>query len=864
MIFNYIDYKENIFERAIDSSKSRIYVFDNIKNMIKARENYSQPLLKPKSIFILFKDLKEKIFATDRLIIKEEKRAVIFYDLLTETEKERFNINTYFDSVDLAAEFFRFFNELNEYQIEVIKNLEKWQKQKYSFFKDLRERYLKRLQDLNYTDYTLTFDMNNFSKEFVNNYRELVFMNIIEFTPLEKKLLLRLEETGKKINIYLNIPQEDFDEINLKIKNVSLPDKLPLQLKLYETEGDLLQLTNMIAELRKEEEFSILDASKNSNYHRLLSSSQIDMDKDLKFTDTKIFRFLETLKTLYSNSVKEKGKFMLELNDLLQALALPEFRKYYGLEVYHLKKLQQLAGEDYIYISRELINGGIDELQFLNIIFDNIKKIAGFNNLYQVCCFLEEIDLELLNDTLFMNNISSLFDSLLELRSLEELDIIDSWKGFFNDRASGLLLLTINYLKYKQIKKIVNDKQKSINMSDLITAPHIKRENLIFLNLSRRILPSESAEGFLLNDNQRTDLGLKNAQDRRLQEKYYFYRHLFSSNKAIIFYIYDLENNISCSPFVEELRLNYNLELEKGEIKTSDYGLLVRNIFKDQKNKISEYRELSEKHRKKDKLPIEVDDFNKNKLFLGYYKYTTLTDCYYKFYLQHISNLQEDMVDIERELSLRIIGIMAHEIFADSLKKCDKNFSLEEDQIKKIIQEKFQKYDYKINRFYLPYYRKILLKSIIQSVLFFLRQINKKLKGEITKVSIEWSPPEKRIFFEHDLCQVFLSGRIDLLINTSTGKYIFDFKTGSGDKEQLDFYSILQNPDLNPQKEVNKYLYDIFEEKLESGFKGTEIEFKEKIEKETSDLLDSGIYHAIYKNRCKRCDYIDICRVVLK
>ena len=51
-------------------------------------------------------ELKDMIFNSKYPILREEKRILIFYKILTEEEREFFGIRTYFDSIDIANNFF--------------------------------------------------------------------------------------------------------------------------------------------------------------------------------------------------------------------------------------------------------------------------------------------------------------------------------------------------------------------------------------------------------------------------------------------------------------------------------------------------------------------------------------------------------------------------------------------------------------------------------------------------------------------------------------------------------------------------------------------------------------------------------------
>src|SRR5690554_73908 len=113
MQIKFLDYQDNLFEKAIDNKGARVYVFDNYGNLQKAREYYQRPFLEKQSLFISMDDLKENLFPTGRLVLREEKRTLLLYELLTREEKKSLGIVYYFDFIELAAGMFRFFAELN-------------------------------------------------------------------------------------------------------------------------------------------------------------------------------------------------------------------------------------------------------------------------------------------------------------------------------------------------------------------------------------------------------------------------------------------------------------------------------------------------------------------------------------------------------------------------------------------------------------------------------------------------------------------------------------------------------------------------------------------------------------------------------
>ena len=912
MRIDYIDYQEDMFTEAINSREPRIYVFDNFENLKKARQYYKQPFLQQESRFMTMMDLKEKLFPSKKLIVKEEKLAILFYELLTDDEKNKLQIDNYFDSIDLSAKFFNFYRELHEYKVDKLEDLRDWQQEKYEIMQSIRERYLRKLAELNYIDSTLVFDFKYFNDYYLGEYQEIVFINKIHFTPWEKDLLSKIEESGYSVKLYLQLSKKDFDQSNLRIKSFSLPENPVTEIELYHTEEDLLQIVNLISHLNMDsvlkkvankndltqpislfssnsikneiyntdqnytrdqldnstdDDICILDANyANSSYQQLLSSEMVQVDKEIPFTETQLYKFLDTLYNLISSADFAMGDLKLEISSLLVACYWPEFRDYYKLSKIDLKNLQLLAADDYIYLSAGLIEAKNDMLLNFKVILEELKEISNLENLYEFTKFLEKINLEKLNDCRFSNNISQYFDALLEIHSIEEMNIVSSWNKYFPNKAQGLFRLVLNYLRYKQITLINNNeinknKAKKFHIKELLTATHLNQYNVIILNASRGIIPSEDSGGFLLSEKQRTELGLKTSTKVRLEEKYYFFRHLFSSKKVLIFSLKNLEENITTSSFVDELMLKYGLELKETEIKTEDYSSVSKSIFASRQNTISTgfYPATIEE----DKLMIGENDFKEN-FSLTYYKYGVLKDCYYKFYLEHIAQLEEDHIEIEKELGPKVLGILVHEIFAEIIDQIGSSFKVDEKLIKEVVITKFQSYYLKVNSFYKKYYRDILLPRVEHSIIYFFQEMKRRFGGSIQGVLTEWKPGDGKdnSIYENELTSIYLNGRVDLLINADNREYLIDFKTGSGNTKQLDFYSLLINPNLSGDFVIDKAIYAVLDEKFETGKEGTEDQFAEEIIETITEFFNEEDYSYKYKSICQKCIMTDICRVV--
>ena len=83
--------------------------------------------------------------------------------------------------------------------------------------------------------------------------------------------------------------------------------------------------------------------------------------------------------------------------------------------------------------------------------------------------------------------------------------------------------------------------------------------------------------------------------------------------------------------------------------------------------------------------------------------------------------------------------------------------------------------------------------ELINNIENFLKVLYEELKdSKIQRIEAEKESTTKNVaYLEYKGIQVILNGRADLLIETDKARYIIDFKTGSYNKDQLEFYSIM-------------------------------------------------------------------------
>lgn len=117
--------------------------------------------------------------------------------------------------------------------------------------------------------------------------------------------------------------------------------------------------------------------------------------------------------------------------------------------------------------------------------------------------------------------------------------------------------------------------------------------------------------------------------------------------------------------------------------------------------------------------------------------------------------------------------------------------------------------------------------------------------------------PEKSIEKPIENSSLKLTGRIDLMSVKNGKSAIFDYKTGSGNQEQLDFYqSIIEKYE---SEEIDKIIYSVF--KMENDIsKKRKLSF-EDIEKIVTEFIQSDFYKKSDKESdCIMCDYLELCR----
>ena len=457
------DLKSILFKKFMEN-ENILFVFENSASFFEIKREFLQDekIQRNLGIFHNFKlmnqyDFYENIFTTNKIVIKEEKQVVLFYNALTDKLKNEMKVKNYYDIIDVAYNYYSLFAELQEYKID-LKNveLEKWQVETFKTLLEIDYEIKKNVQQKGLILPYMLRNIENISNNFLKKFSKICFVNKIKITPFEKELIENIENRGIIVENILQIDANDFNEEKLKINDTfSIPDKeeflkkFGTNIEIFEYENKFSQLLGLVKKLEESERnfekirenhnneetentinYKIYDLQDNGEDgkkdYQLLRQEKISSNLELTMQKTKIYKVLELICNILENAkiiskntennnlnleiennLKDEKKFenigftqnseyilKIRTKDLYEGFKSEDF-----LKVFNLKKsydfFMEIVRQDYKYISR-----------------DEIFRIIKNHNKENV----EEINIEIINLIYFIEEIEKIF----EYKTLEE------------------------------------------------------------------------------------------------------------------------------------------------------------------------------------------------------------------------------------------------------------------------------------------------------------------------------------------------------------------------------------------------------------------------------------------------------------
>jgi len=755
--------------------------------------------LRVKTNLISFEDFLDKIFISDKKILKDIKRFFLFYSYLKDDIKKKLNITNYFDCIEIADDFFEFFSYIrNKEDLESL-NLSKWQEEKFELFFEIKNEMDKFLKENSYLPSDWLYSITNLKLDFLKKYKKLVFFDIVDFPHNFSKILETLKNYYD-IEFILQMEDKDFNRDKLKLNKVSLIDKkMDIELAKYSNE---LELYTMILS-RQYDNYYTTDANKEDRYSIFTKSNKYYLN------DTKFYKIIETYLNLL-NGIDHKNKNLIDIFLVKENIFNSAFMEFYGLDVEDYKCFEKIISKDYRYISLNLLREDYyshflnddENLKIkLNLIFetldsiDNINNIDDLNNFLRTNFFSSKTDI----DFFMENKFDSLYDKIYEilglLNSNENIEFFNSFDSFFKTNiGKNIFTLFFNYLNKIDIYSIEKNqnKDKELKNLNLIKYSLKNLENSALVYADSQSLPKIKANNNLFTEQQKIKLALKTNEDEILIQKYRFFQNILNLDKITVYSLVNQDINIDFSPFVYELVNKYSAkELNTNDLKGFFEACYLQNKTEDFKKDPVFFRAFSKKN----------TDFINNTLTIGAYDYILLKKNETFFFLDKICGIESiSETSPVNGMSPKVLGNILHKTLEDIFKtnwknilKDSTNLILSKEEIKEYLERHIWKEKLKIENFMELYLDEVLFPRLINNIENFLKVLYEELKdSKIQRIEAEKESTTKNVsYLEHKGIQVILNGRADLLIETDKARYIIDFKTGSYNKDQLEFYSIM-------------------------------------------------------------------------
>ncbi len=831
------------------NKKNTVFVFSNISDKMKFEELYEEEEFTKGNLFIFINELREKLFYTDKVLLKEEKEQILFFEVLDEREKDFFKINNYFDSIDIASSFLNFYKELKEWETGklVLKNENK--KKVYEILEEIKIKYEKKLYELGYTNKLFLESFDNFNMFFLKEYTEIIFINKFNFTKFERSLINKIDK-GFQVELVNQIDNEDYDNENLKIKNLRMIFAENKEIKLYKSDNEILSIFDILERNKNIENVGLLVPDlENEIYFNLLSKNNIQVKSNIYLKNTKFYIFFKNILELLESNESHLENFNMNLSKFRKVITNRVFSDYYNIDNIFTIYIDKIISYDYIYITKDLVESICDNEIFktkILQIFSDLEKMYNTKNFFEVLEVMEKFNKKKLLDDRFTDDLDKYYEALNEIEAIEKLKIHDNWEKYFKLNGANFLKIILKYFDFKGVTLNIKSDEQRIVLDDFKTFKSGEKEKLVLFNIHEKNLFNINENLFFLGEKDRELNGLPSIDELKKFEKFKIYMFL---NSAEIIDIYSLDiqdQNIFISSLVEEIKFENNLEYMDIMFNEGNIKSILGEVF--DKNDIN-YIVRKDDALYKEKLEREIK--------IGAYDFKDLKECYYKFYLKKIINLNE-FIEPQEKITSKSLGILIHEVFERvSISQREKildnmEFSVNTIEVEKTIKSVIKNESEKISKKYGNYYEEIIFPIVTESVTGFFTDLAKKIQEKI----ITFEPEFKK---EREIAEnIRLVGKLDLLVETEKENFIIDFKSGKGKLGQLYFYSNL----LYENENAEKMIYDVLNMDMIDKDDGKDQLSMEDIKEVVKDFLDSDKYRRTDDPRvCVTCQYREICRM---
>jgi len=880
--FRYIGYGTSFiaeYSGKNNQKKDYLYIFnDNRMKSIfskKMRWNFfnAQPTL------LTFNELKEQIFYTDKVILKEAKRILAFYTSIPKDIKEELGIKSYYDVIDFANDFFDYYREIKINKVDKIENIQNWQEKYFLHFEKIKESFDKLLEKYNYIPSDWIEDLQYYKKDFFGRFNKIIFVDIVEFEKVYRDIIVDLGEE-KEVEIALQMEKGSFDEENLKFKETILPETSPSNIFIYQSKDELeesMSLIYLLKEKAKKGEF-YSPAPENSEFFNLFPF-YFGKSQAVTMNDTKLYAFLNVQLNLLLNMEERLGE-TYNLLEFEKAFENRAFKEYYSLIEEDIRLIKKISSNFYQYISLDILHsnevqyligediGFTKKLEKIFKDFSSILKLKSVDELYNY--FKNEISL----DKFIQKEYGDVFEKFFEIFGImkenENMSIHKNFKSYFDGNLGiALLKLTIQYMKDIAVtsnEKVDSERVIIKNIESALYANETKHlfrdqgrfsKTNFFIDITSDLMPGNIKDNLIFTEKQRKELNLTTKEEKREIKKYRFFQMIFTNRNSVIFTKKNEDRGIDISPFIDELCIKYDLKINSTPIELNKSIEILKKSIPSSVIGNLEF--------KKGEFSKEESDFKDNRLNIGAYDYDNLVKCPLKFYFQKLAQLIPEKDSEVDYLNKQFLGTMVHKILENIVRDIWKDvlskgiYEIDREVIVEAINREIKNNRSKILVQMDIYLQEILIPLLSENIEIFF----KKLASKYRNINIRRFQGEKNAGkntpFIQDKIDVYLRGKADLVIESDMGNEIIDYKTGGAQEAQLDYYSIILFGD---ETKAEKTIFNVIKGDMKAPDK---VELtKEGLKENILEFLDNPFYirnekKNICENNGHSCEYIDIC-----
>lgn len=880
--FRYIGYGTSFiaeYSGKNNQKKDYLYIFnDNRMKSIfskKMRWNFfnAQPTL------LTFNELKEQIFYTDKVILKEAKRILAFYTSIPKDIKEELGIKSYYDVIDFANDFFDYYREIKINKVDKIENIQNWQEKYFLHFEKIKESFDRLLEKYNYIPSDWIEDLQYYKKDFFGRFNKIIFVDIVEFEKVYRDIIVDLGEE-KEVEIALQMEKGSFNEENLKFAETILPETSPSNIFIYQSKDELeesMSLIYLLKEKAKKGEF-YSPAPENSEFFNLFPF-YFGKSQAVTMNDTKLYAFLNVQLNLLLNMEERLGE-TYNLLEFEKAFENRAFKEYYSLTEEDIRLIKKISSNFYQYISLDILHsnevqyligediGFTKKLEKIFKDFSSILKLKSVDELYNY--FKNEISL----DKFIQKEYGDVFEKFFEIFGImkenENMSIHKSFKSYFDGNLGiALLKLTIQYMKDIAVtsnEKVDSERVIIKNIESALYANETKHlfrdqgrfsKTNFFIDITSDLMPGNIKDNLIFTEKQRKELNLTTKEEKREIKKYRFFQMIFTNRNSVIFTKKNEDKGIDISPFIDELCIKYDLKINSAPIELNKSIEILKKSIPSSVIGNLEF--------KKGEFSKEESDFKDNRLNIGAYDYDNLVKCPLKFYFQKLAQLIPEKDSEIDYLNKQFLGTMVHKILENIVRDIWKEvlskgiYEIDREIIVEAINREIKNNRSKILVQMDIYLQEILIPLLSENIEIFFKKLALKYRNINIRRFQGEKDAGKNTPFIQDKIDVYLRGKADLVIESDMGNEIIDYKTGGAQEAQLDYYSIILFGD---ETKAEKTIFNVIKGDMKAPDK---VELtKEGLKENILEFLDNPFYirnekKNICENNGHSCEYIDIC-----